>query len=290
MNSRLRMNSFRIGLLWAISLAGVQAEESLPDDEAGVIAYFEKAGDRITLDEEGHAVKLFSGGKPPHSTEALQLIGKLTHLEQLALNAPQAGDEEWEFLHELKNLNQLTIWHCKTFRSLAPFSGLSIEGLTIGGCMGLRDLNRENPEKQRDAVLTLRDLPRLKRLNLYHSPVTPGDAHLAHLAKEFPLLEDLKLDFQAPRGTEASLTPEGLAGLQGLPIAVLTVENVGGFTPEHVEAIAKIDSLEAFLIDVRKKPVETTPLVEAMKRVRPDVEVVVAGPEAEGPPRRSRKP
>lgn len=285
------MRFSHLGLVVLVSLAAkpLLAEEFSPSDEAGVIAFFEKAGARVSLNDEGHAVKLFSGGKPPHSAEELQWIGKLTHLEELAMNAPQAGDDEWGFLKELKNLKQLTIWHCKTISSLSSFQGLPIEGLTVGGCMGLRDLNRETPERQRDAVLTLRNLPNLKRLNLYHSPMTPDDAHLAHLAKEFPKLEDLKLDFAVPRNTEASLTVAGLAHLQALPLTVLSLENVDVFTPAHIEAISGIESLEALLIDVRRGSVDPAPLVAAMQKARPEVEVVVAGKDAKGPPKRTAR-
>ncbi len=258
-------------------------------EEQEVIALFEKAGARINTDEDGHAIKLFSGGKPPHTVEDLQKIGKLSHLEQLALNAPPAGDEDWGFLSELSNLKQLTIWHGKHFSSLAPFSGLPIEGLTAGGCMGIRNLNQNKPQKQRDAILTLRDLPNLQRLNLYHSPLAPDDAHLAHIAAQFPKLVDLKLDFASPRGTETNITPDGLRKLAALPLEVMSLENVGTFTAEHMKAIAEIETLEAVLIDARRGGVDTAPLVAALKEARPELEVQVAAEGAQGPPRRSRK-
>jgi hypothetical protein len=215
--------------------------------EADVIALFKQAGARVTVDSAGHATKLFSGGKPAHSVADLRRIGELKHLEQLAMNAPAAGDDEWGFLKALPKLQQLTIWHCKTISSLAPFSGLPIEGLTVGGSMGIRDLNKGDLQRQRDAILSLHDLPNLKRLNLYHSPTAPDDVHLAHMAKQFPRLEDLKLDFSAPRGSVTKITPEGLRVLKALPLKVLSLEHVHALTPEHMRAIAEIPPLEAVL-------------------------------------------
>jgi len=257
--------------------------------EADVISFFETAGARVSKDDEGHAVKLFSGGKPPHSVEQLQQIEDLTRLEQIALNSPQAGNDEWGFLKKLPELDVLTIWHCKTIQSLKPFSDLAIESLTVGGCMGLRDLNKEAPEQQRDAVLTLHSLPNLKSVNLYHSPTVSTDAHLQHLAKEFPQLIDVKIDVAAPRGFETEISPEGLAVFQKLPIEVLSIENAVTFAKEHIAALAGIETLEAVLFDFRRRDFDATPLVEEMKRLRPEVEVVVAEEGASGPPRRAKK-
>jgi hypothetical protein len=261
----------------------------LPTDEAGVIAWFEEAGARVSKNEEGHAVKIFSGGKPPHSSEELQMIGKLVHLEQIALNSPQASNEEWGFLQQLPQLKNLTIWHCKTIQSLEPFSDLPIESLTVGGCMGLRDLNKESPESQRDAVLTLTALPNLRSVNLYHSPTLSNDEHIHHLTTRFPGLTEVKIDVAAPRGFETSVTPAGLASFQKLPVEVLSIENASRFTEAHIEAIAGIKTLEALLLDCRKNAFDTTPLTEAMKKLRPEVEVVVAKEGDPGPPRRSKK-
>ena len=262
---------------------------ALNGQEAEVVALFKQAGARVTVDGEGHATKLFSGGKPAHSVADLQRLGELGHLEQLALNAPQAGDMEWFFLKRMPRLKQLTIWHCKTFRSLAPFNDLKIEGLTVGGCMGIRDLNKGDLAKQRDAVLTLRGLPELKRLNLYHSPLTPDDRHLAHIAGEFPKLEDLKLDFASPRGSETTITPAGLRVLKQLPLKVFSLENVHTFGPDHGMAIAEIATLEAVLVDTRRGPDDVAGFVNALKAARPDLEVVVAEKGAKRPPARARR-
>lgn len=264
------------------------AKAEISEKEADTIAFFEAAGARVTRNEEGHAVRLFSQGNPPHSTEDLQRIGSLPELEQLALNNPVAEDGEWEFLRKLPKLRQLTIWHCKTISSLAPFSGLSIESLTVGGSMGLRDRNREEPQRYRDVILTLTDLPNLRSANLYHSPLLPGDEHIAHLVEHFPRLEDLRIDVNAPRGSETTITPEGLRILGKLPLVVLSLENIDDFTVEHIEALATIDSLEALLIDCRKNPFDTAPLEAAMREARPEVQIVVAGEGAKGPPRRIR--
>ncbi|MDF1753660.1 MAG: hypothetical protein P1U89_12850 [Verrucomicrobiales bacterium] len=257
-------------------------------EEGQTVAFFEKAGVRITKNDEGKAVKFFSRGNPPHTVEELQKIGKLIHLEQLALNAPAAGDGDWRFLHDLKQLKQLTIWHGKAFSSLAPFCDLPIEGLTVGGCMGIRNLNQGNLQKQRDVVLTLQGLPNLRRLNLYHSPLIPDDAHLAHIAKQFPKLVDLKLDFNAPRGSETTISPDGLRSLKTLPLTDFSMENIGSFTADHMKAIAEIETLEAVLIDARRSGVDST-VIDALKSARPDLEVVVAEEGTQSPPRRSRR-
>lgn len=260
----------------------------LPTDEPAIIALFEAAGSRITTDADGRATKIFSSGSPPHTTEELQLLGKLTQLREIALNAPEAGDDDWAFLHDLKNLRRLTIWHCHSITSLAPFCDLPIEALTVGGCMGIRDLNRGHPERQRDAVLSLKNLPNLTYLNLYHSPLLPDDAHIAHIATQFPKLVEIKTDFAAPRRSKTNITPEGLAKLQALPIKVLHLENIQSLTPAHMHALGGIRTLEALLIDNRRNSFDATPLVAALKSVRPDLEINVAGEGAKDPPRRSR--
>lgn len=275
--------------LFCILLVPLFSRAELPTTEGDIIAHFEKAGARITKNEAGEAVRFFSGGKPPHSVEELQLLGKLKQLEQIALNNPVAGNDEWQFLSELPNLKTLTIWHCKTISSLEPFSGLAIESLTVGGSMGLRDLNRENPEKHRDTVLTLHDLPNLRAVNLYHSPLLPGDEHIAHLVRSFPKLEDIKIDVNAPREFETTISPEGLKRLAELPVKVISLENIGTFTPAHIEVVAGIPTLEALLIDCRKNPIDLAPLVAAAQKANPDLEIVVADENASGPPRRSRK-
>lgn len=258
--------------------------ESLPTDEAGAIEYLSAKGVRITKDEQGHAVKLMSSGKPPMTVEEYQLIGKLTHLEQIGINGAPLTDDQWGFLKSLPKLNRLAIWHGHAFATLEPFSGLPVESLTIGGCMGLRRLNQDNPDKLRHVVKTLHDLPNLKKANLYHSPVACDDSHIAHVAKEFSKLEDLRLDLSAPRGTEMTISPEGLKSLQKLPLKILNLENAHSLTAEHFAAIASVKSLTALLIDARRKPVPAEG-VAAFQKLRPDVEVVVAKPGEQAPPR-----
>ena len=154
--------------------------------------------------------------------------------------------------------------------------------------MGIRDLNKDDPERQRDAVLSLRNLPNLKRLNLYHSPLVPDDSHLAHIASEFPLLEELKIDLAAPRNSETNISPDGLRKLKALPLKVLSLETVKSLTPDHMKAIAELESLEAVLLDARREEVDLGPLVEALKKASPDLEVV-ASEKGGDIPRRSRK-
>lgn len=269
----------------ALLFAAISINAAPDAEETAAITLFEEAGARLTRGDDGHVIKLFSGGKPPHSVEDLQKIAAMEKLEELALNSPAAGDDDWGFLHDLPNLKKLTIWHGKYFSDLTSFSGLTIKALTIGGCMGIRDLNKEQPEKQRDAVLTLTDLPNLTFLNLYHSPLAPGDEHLVHIVENFPKLTDLRLDFNAPRGFETTTTPDGLTKLQSLPLQILSVENINAFTPDHMRAIAGIETLGHLLIDTRKNPFDTDPLVTAVRELRPGLDIQVAGADAKGPPR-----
>jgi hypothetical protein len=259
------------------------AAGQLPSDEAGATAHLRSRQVQITTDAQGRAIRLMSTGKENLSAEEYALIGKLTALEQVGLNGAPLDDSEWGFLRSLPKLTTLSIWHGHGFATLKPFSGLGVESLTIGGCMGLRDKNRADPRKQRDVILTLTDLPRIKKGNWYHSPLTPDDAHLAHLAGSFPTLEDLKLDFAAPAGTRPGITPGGLAALQKLPLKVLSVENVDTFTAEHFQALARIKTLKTLLVDARRKAVDAGALA-AFRAARPEVELVVADASSKGPP------
>ena len=230
-----------------------------------------------------------SSGKPELTVEEYQLIGKLTHLEQMGLNAAPLKAGEWGFLHQLPNLKTLSIWHGHHFASLQPFCGLKVESLTIGGCMGLRDLNKENPDQLRNAITSLHDLPNIRKANLYHSPLAPDDSHLAHLANQFPTLEDLRLDFTAPRGSETKITPQGFKLLQKLPLKVLSLENAQTFTAKHFETLAGITTLTELLIDARRQPVSEE-AVAAFRKLRPDVVVAIANPGDTAPPQVPRKP
>lgn len=275
-------------LLCVMMCPVVAPAQELPTDEAGAIKYLTAKGVTIQTDDDGRAIRLMSSGKPPLTAREYQLIGLLSRLEQVGINGASLADGEWGFLKTLPNLKSLAIWHGKGFATLEPFSGLPVESLTIGGCMGLRDLNKDQPDRLRNAITTLHDLPNLKRGNWYHSPLAPDDSHLAHIAKSFPRLEDLRLDFASPRGSEQSITPKGVAELQKLPLKVLNLENAGEFSAEHLQAVAEIKTLRALLFDARKKPAPEQ-AIEAFRKLRPDVAVVVAGPDAEGPPRAPRE-
>ncbi|QDU92896.1 leucine-rich repeat domain-containing protein [Lignipirellula cremea] len=268
--------------------AGSVLAADLPTDEASAIAYFTAKGADIKLDDAGHAIRFVSSGAPALTVEEYQRIGLLTHLQQMGLNSSPLADDQWGFLKQLPQLKSLSIWHGKGFTTLEPFSGLPVESLTIGGCMGLRDLNKDDVNKHRNAVTTLHDLPQLKRVSLYHTPLAPDDSHLQHLASSFTTLEDLSLDFSSPRGTETSITPAGLAALQKLPLKVLKVEHVESFTAEHFAAIAGIKSLTTLLVDARRNPVSPE-AVAAFEKLRPDVEVVIGKPGDARPPTAKRR-
>jgi len=262
--------------------------ETLPTDEAGAIAYLRAKGVDVKANDAGHAVRVMSGGKEKLTPSEYQLIGLLVHVEQMGINGAPLAAEQWGFLKRMKKLKRLSIWHCAGFATLEPFCGLPVESLTIGGCMGLRNMNRETPERQYHAITTLRDLPNLTYGNWYHSPLIPDDAHLAHVAEQFPKLENLRLDFTAPRGTKTNITPAGLKALHNLPLNTLSLENVSSFTPEHFEAVAAIKTLRGLLIDARRQPVSDEALA-AFRDARPDVEVAVAVKGDKAPPRLKRK-
>lgn len=261
---------------------------AVPADEAGAIASLSAKGVEITKSADGKATRLMvkEGGKLAAADFAL--IGKLTSLEQMGINGAPLGDDEWAFLKSLPKLKTLSIWHGHGFATLEPFSGLPVESLTIGGCMGLRDKNKGNPEKLRHALKTLHDLPNLTKGNWYHSPLAPDDSHLAHIAAQFPKLTDLRLDFAAPAGSQTSITPAGLAALQKLPLTVLGLESAQSFTTEHFQAIAAIKSLKTLTVDARKQPANED-AITAFKKARPDVQVAVSQPGDKGPPQVKKK-
>jgi len=261
----------------------------IPAEEKRAIAFLEAKGMKLIMNDDGHVVRLTHSGQPTLTPAEYGVIGQLTELEAMGLNATTLKEGEWGFLHELPKLKQLSIWHGKGFANLKPFSDLPLESLTVGGCMGLRDFNKETPEKQRDAILTLEGLPNVKKLNLYHNPLGPTDEVLKHLAEEFPTLEDLRLDVLAPRGFETTITPEGVRALQALPLRVVNLENASSFGPEHLKALASIETLEAFLVDARKKPGPSEEAIAAFREARPEVVVVVANP-GDKPPAVPRKP
>ncbi len=277
-----------LGALALLAHAGA-LQAALPTDESGVIAYLTEKGVDITKNPEGHAVRLFSRGasvptpdKPQVKGEALltaeeyPLIAKLTQLEMAAFNLAPLRDGEWGFLQALPKLKRLSIWHGHKFAALEQFSGLPVESLTIGGCMGLRDLNRDNPKKQRDAITALHDLPNLKRASWYHSPLMPDDSHLTYIVSHFPKLEDLGLDFTAPSGSQTTVTPAGLTLLQKLPLTALNIEGSGTLTPDHFKALAGIKTLKKLTLGAGKLPIPADGLA-AFKQARPDVDVL-AGP------------
>jgi len=141
--------------------------------EKEVLVFFKEQAARITLNKTGQATKLSLNAKTELSVKEFQSIGELKHLEELAVNMAPGANDDWAFLRKMLALKKLTIWHGHKFSQLTHFSNLPLESLVLGGCMGLRDLNKRNLARQRDAVLGLKGLPELKRLSLYHSPLTP---------------------------------------------------------------------------------------------------------------------
>jgi hypothetical protein len=254
-----------------------------PSREDHLIASLTDKGVEITKNADGKAIRIMVKDGKELAGADFALIGKLTSLEQVGINGAPLGDGEWVFLKSLPKLKQLSIWHGAEFSSLEPFSGLPVESLTIGGCMGLRDKNKGDVSKLRNVITTLYDLPNLTKGNWYHSPLVPDDLHLKHIANQFPKLTELRLDFAAPAGSQTSITPAGLAALQKLPLAVLGLENAHSFTATHFQAIASIKSLKTLTVDARKQPAPTEGIA-AFQQARPDVEVAVSLPGDQGPP------
>lgn len=253
-------------------------------DDSGAIAFFQQHGGRITTDDKGHAIKLFVGGKPALSVDELQRIGELTHLQELAINAAPANDDQWEFLKSLNHLRKLTLWHGHHFKSLQSFNGLAVESITFGGCMGLRDLNRDAPEAQRNSVQTLRNLPNLTSLTLYHSPLTPDDSHLIHIVEHFPKLTELRVDFAPPRGQKVNITADGIAKLAKLKLTYLGLENADTLSPETFAKIGDIKTLTHLHIHpARGDKAEASlasyeSLVKTLSASLPDLEITFQKP------------
>lgn len=265
------MRTHTLGLL--IALFSVSAAINAADPVAAATS----KGFKVYRDRSDTPIRLMSKGGDSLTTADYKLIAELKSLDSIGLNTTKLTDSEWGFLHELPKLKRLSIWHARGISSLKPFCGLAIESLTIGGSMGLRDNHRDDVVKHRDAVLTLKNLPNLKTLSLYHTPLTPDDSHIAHIVKEFPNLEDLRLDFATPRNTEVNITPAGLAKLQALPLTRLTIENIQPLNPEHMRSIAGITSLKTLVVDARKKPIDTS-LTDAAAKLRPDLKIDVQQP------------
>jgi len=221
--------------------------QTLPTDATGAVKYLSDKGLAIKKGMDGHAVGLMSSGKTALATAEYQRIGLLTRLKQIGINAAPLSDDEWRFLKSLPKLKPLSIWHGKGFATLESFSGLPIESLTIGGCIGLGDLNKD-ADKLRHAVKTLHDLPNLKRVSLNHSPLLPDNSYLAHVAGSFPKLEDLRLNFAAPRGSTPTITPQGLRQLQQLPLKVLAIENAGSFSEDPLADMGGVKTVQALLV------------------------------------------
>jgi hypothetical protein len=262
----LPMKKYILPIVAAL-LAGVPANAA-----EDTITFLTQKGFAIHKDRAGRPGRVMSAGKNPLSAADYQRISELKTVESIGLNATTLKDSEWEFLKSLPKLRSLSIWHAKGITSLSGFSGLAVESLTVGGSMGLRDNNRDQPEKHLNAVLTLRDLPNLRRLSLYHTPLTPDDSHLAHITQEFPKLNDLRLDFATPRGFEVNISITGLRKLHELPLTKLTVENIQALSVSHMRAIAEIPSLKTLVIDARKKPVDKS-LVDAARSARPELKI-----------------
>jgi hypothetical protein len=278
---------YRSSLIACLALTSLMPalQAELPTEAAAIEKYLSQRGCNLSRDSSGHPIKLVSQGKPPLLPEEYQLIGQLTSLEEIGLNAAPLADDQWGFLRQLPKLRRLMVWHGHQFASLEAFSNLPLEELTIGGCLGLREKNRQQPDRLRDAVMTLHDLPHLRRLVLYHSPLTVDDQHLAAIAQRFPKLDELRLDFAAPPGQASSVTAAGLANLQPLPLARLHLENVGYFTTDHYQALVKLSGLKQLILDGRKQPV-TNERLQGLRQARPDLEIQVVAADQPLPAKR----
>ena len=110
--------------------------------------------------------------------------------------------------------------------------------------MGLYRLNKSEPDKAQNVIMTLDKLPNVKKLVLYHSPVAPDDAHLEHLVDSFPRLAQLRVDLVAPGRGPSRITRKGLRCLSRLPLAHLTIENADTLSGEELAVLASIKTLK----------------------------------------------
>ena len=249
----------------------------LSADEAKVIEFFKARGDSVSVDDQGHAVRLMARGTPSLSVQELQQIGELTHLTNVGINLSPADDSQWGFLAKLPNLKQLKIWHGHHFRSLHIFNGLPVEELTVGGCMGLYRLNKSEPDKAQNVIMTLDKLPNVKKLVLYHSPVSPADAHLEHLVNSFPGVTQLRVDFVAPNRGRTRITGEGLRCLGRLPLTHLTIENAHSLSAEDLAGLASIKTLKLLEVFTTKGSENSEHkyrgLLVKFRELRPEIKV-----------------
>ena len=70
----------------------------LPTDESGAIAFLKTKNVDIKIDADGHAVRIMSSGKTTMTADEYQLIGLLTHLEQIGINAAPLSGDQWSQL------------------------------------------------------------------------------------------------------------------------------------------------------------------------------------------------
>lgn len=253
------------------------SERPLRADEANVIEFFKARGDSVAVDDQGHAVRLMARGTPPLSVQQLQQIGELTHLTYVGINMSPADDSQWGFLAKLPKLKQLKIWHGHHFRSLKAFNGLPVEELTVGGCMGLHRLNKSEPDKAQNVIMTLDKLPNVRKLVLYHSPVAPDDAHLEHLVKSFPGVTELRVDFVAPGRGPSRITRKGLRCLSRLRLAHLTIENASTLSGEDLAELASIKTLKHLEVFTAKGSKTSEGKYRALlvqfEKLRPEIKV-----------------
>ena len=246
-------------------------------DEADVIEFFRARGDSVAVDDQGHAVRLMARGTPPLSVQQLQQIGELTHLTSVGINMSSADDSQWGFLARLPKLKQLRIWHGHHFRSLDVFNGLAVEELTVGGCMGLYRLNTSEPDKAQNVITTLNNLPNVRKLVLYHSPVAPDDAHLEHLVKSFPGVTQLRVDFVAPGRGPGRITRKGLRSLSRLPLTHLTIENADTLSAEDLAVLSTINTLKHLQVFTARGSTTSEGRYRALlvqfQKLRPEIKV-----------------
>ncbi|MCP4506982.1 MAG: hypothetical protein GY826_11395 [Fuerstiella sp.] len=242
-----------------------------------MIEFFRARGDSVAVDDQGHAVRLMARGTPPLSVQQLQQIGDLTHLTSVGINMSPANDSQWGFLARLPKLKQLRIWHGHHFRALDVFNGLAVEELTVGGCMGLYRLNTSDPDKTQNIITTLDNLPNVRKLVLYHSPVAPDDAHLEHLVKSFPGVTQLRVDFVAPGRVPGRITRKGLRSLSRLPLTHLTIENADTLSAEDLAVLSTINTLKHLQVFTARGSTTSEGRYRALlvqfQKLRPEIKV-----------------
>jgi len=144
----------------------------------------------------------------------------------------------------------------------------------VGGCSGLRELNKENRDAAHAGMMALIDLPNLRELSLNHCPSIWDDSILSHIIESFPRLRHLSVDLRPMPGFETAITPEVLRRLSSLPLESLVLEVLQTLEAGHFLAIGSIPTLKTLALNRGRQPFDERPLAQ-LREKRPDLIIEV---------------